>query len=50
MQFQLTTLFALLAAGPHAVEANKCLYNTPRTCPEGCPNGGCTVPNSPNDA
>ncbi|EYB29164.1 hypothetical protein FG05_35220 [Fusarium graminearum] len=35
MQFQLTTLFVLLAAGFHAVEANKCLYNPPRMCSEG---------------
>ncbi|KAG8361587.1 hypothetical protein FVEN_g13131 [Fusarium venenatum] len=49
MQFQLTTLFVLLAAGFHAVEANRCLYNPPRLCSEGCPNGDCTVPNSPND-
>ncbi|EKJ77344.1 hypothetical protein FPSE_02422 [Fusarium pseudograminearum CS3096] len=49
MQFQLTTLLVLLAAGFHAVEANKCLYNPARLCSEGCPNGGCTVPNSPGD-
>ncbi|KAM5515627.1 hypothetical protein FOXYSP1_02578 [Fusarium oxysporum f. sp. phaseoli] len=48
MQINLATLFLFLAAGFHAVEANRCLYTDPRKCSQGCPNGGCTG-SSPDD-
>ncbi|KAJ0142047.1 putative Septin spn3 [Fusarium oxysporum f. sp. albedinis] len=48
MQINLATVFLLLAAGYHAVEANRCLYTDPRKCSQGCPNGACPG-GSPDD-